>query len=118
MSDVEIFRECNLAEKLKPGDACRADKGFLIQGDLAEQGARLIIPLFVKKGKQFTDAKNRRNKAISHSQIHVERVIGRVRDFTITNSVIPLTELDFIGVMTIMCCTLTNLRDSVVRDHL
>jgi len=117
MSDVEIFRECNSVKKFKPGDTCMADKGFLIQGNLAKRGARLIIPPYVKKGKQFTDAKNRRNEAIAHSRIHVERVIGRVRDFTITNSVIPLTQVDLIGPMVVVCCALTNLKDSVVRAH-
>ena len=117
MSDVELFRECKLAEKFRPGDACMADKGFLVRGDLAERGARLILPPFVKKGKQFTDAKNRSNKAIAHCRIHVERVIGRVRDYMIMNSVIPLTQLDLISPMVIVCCALTNLKKSVVRDH-
>jgi hypothetical protein len=117
MSDVQIFRACNLADKFKAGEACMADKGFLIKGDLAERGVRLIIPPFVRKGKQFTNAKNKQNKAIAHSRIHVERVIGRVRDYMVLNSVIPLNQLDLIGPMAIVCCALTNLKESVVREH-
>jgi len=51
-------------------------KGFRIEGDLVERGVRLVIPTFVKKGKQFTDEQNTKNKSVAHSRIHVERVTG------------------------------------------
>lgn len=52
------------------------DKGFPIQGLLLDSGARLVIPPFTKKGKQFTKKKAALTKVVANARIHVERVIG------------------------------------------
>ena len=117
MSDVEMFRELECAKKFKPGDACMVDKGFKLEADLLDRSTRLIIPPFVKKGKQFSDKKNIKNKKIAHARIHVERVIGRVRDYQILNSVVPIIQKDLMGHAAVVCCAVTNLKESVVREH-
>ena len=116
-SDVKLFNDSGLVKKFHPGEACMADKGFRIQGTLLEHGVRLIIPPFTKKQKQFTKAKNNLNKSVAHSRIHVERVIGRVRDYEILNAIVPITQKDLIGPAAVVCCALTNLKASVVRPH-
>ena len=117
MSDKEMVIQCKIPEKFSPGDKCMADKGFRIAGELLERGVELILPPFVKGGKPFTEKENIENKAITHARIHVERVIGRVRDYAYLNGVVPLTQLDLIGPAATVCCALTNIKPSVVPNN-
>jgi regulator of replication initiation timing len=117
MSDIELVRQTNLISKFKPGEACMADKGFRMEGEFLQHGVRLIVPPFVKQGKQFTEENNVKNKLIAHARIHVERVIGRVRDYQILNSVVPISRLDLIGPAASICCCLTNMKEPVIRTN-
>lgn len=114
MSDKEIVLRSELLDKFSPGDKCLADKGFRLHGEFMERGVELITPPFVKGGKPFTQEENALNKAITHARIHVERVIGRVRDYEYLNGTIPITQLDIVGPAALVCCALTNLKPSVV----
>ncbi|XP_038059230.1 uncharacterized protein LOC119730420 [Patiria miniata] len=114
MSDKEIVIACNLPQKFSPGDKCMVDKGFHIKGELLEYGVELIHPPFVHRGQPFTEEKNRLSKQIAHARIHIERVIGRLRDYKYLSSEIPVSQLDLIGPAARVCCALTNLKSSVV----
>ena len=114
MSDKEIVLGSGLLDKFSPGDKCLADKGFRLQGEFMERGVELITPPFVQGGKPFTEEENKLNKAITHARIHVERVIGRVRDYEYLNGTIPITHFDIVGPAVLVCCALTNLKPSVV----
>ena len=114
MSDKELVLTCDLPAKFSLGDKCMADKGFRVKGELLEHGVELVIPPFVKKGQPFTEKENKSNKEITHARIHVERVIGRLRDYKYLSGVIPITQLDLIGPAATVCCALTNLKGSVV----
>lgn len=50
-----------------------ADKGFLIQAQLAAKGARLVIPNFLSSKNQFSKSETEQNKKVSSLRIHVER---------------------------------------------
>ena len=116
MSDKELVNLSGILDKFSPGDICMADKGFKICGELLERGVKLVLPPFVKGGKPFTAEENECNKAITHARIHVERVIGRVRDYAYLNCTVPLTQMDLIGPAAEVCCALTNLKTSVVPN--
>ena len=62
MSDPTIFDKSRLAEKFTGGDICMADKGFRIQHFLLNHGAELVMPPFTRKGKQFTNRKNKKTQ--------------------------------------------------------
>ena len=50
ISDKEIIRQSGFLDKLQPGDAIMADKGFNIQDLLALRETRLIAPPIMRKG--------------------------------------------------------------------
>jgi len=114
MSDTEIFDQSNIVQKCKAGEAIMADKGFRVERSCLQKGVRLIIPKFVKKGKQFTEEKNEHNKHITNARIHIERVIGRLRDYHILTGILPSSQLDLIEPACVVCCALTNIKASVV----
>ena len=78
---------------------------------------QLIIPEFAKKNVQFTETKNINNAEISNARIHVERVIGRLKDFKIMQGPIPLILNDLVDKMFIFCGCLVNLSGVLVPLH-
>ena len=70
-------------------DAILADRGFYIADDLAIRGAKLEIPSFTKGKKQMEVEKFRQ---ISCVRIHVERVIGLLRNkYRIIQGTLPIS---------------------------
>ncbi|GFQ91463.1 uncharacterized protein TNCT_613383 [Trichonephila clavata] len=49
ISDKELFLRSKLMDHLEPNDVVMADKGFLIEAELAKVGCKLKCPLFFKK---------------------------------------------------------------------
>ena len=114
MSDVEVVRRSSLLDKVNRGDKIMADKGFSNRDDFLMKGADLIVPEILRKDTQFTSTKNIVNAEISNARIHVERVIGRMKDFKILQGPIPLTFADIVDQIFIVCGCLVNLMGILV----
>ena len=113
VSDKVITIESGFLDFLENGDSVLADRGFLIQDELATRGAVLTIPSFTK-GKQQLSAEVARSRKIANVRIHVERVIGRLRTYKILNSTIPISQVDLLNDVMIIVSALVNLNKSVV----
>ncbi|XP_057195611.1 uncharacterized protein LOC130557658 isoform X3 [Triplophysa rosa] len=92
VSDKEITTKSGFFQLLEPNDVILADHGFLIREDLAAYGATLYIPHFTKGKKRLAAHEVDTSRRLSSLRIHVERVIGRWKQFKILTSVIPLTQ--------------------------
>ena len=122
VSDKHLTENCGLLNKLLPGDIVLADRGFDITESVGLCCAEVKIPAFTKGKKQLSPLELESTRKIAHSRIHVERVIGLVRNkYTILQSAIPIDYLHCqsenvptIDKITSVCCALTNLCDSVV----
>uniref|UniRef100_A0A8C4HYR8 DDE Tnp4 domain-containing protein n=1 Tax=Dicentrarchus labrax TaxID=13489 RepID=A0A8C4HYR8_DICLA len=95
VSDKQIIKESGFLELLEPMDEVLADRGFLIRDELAA--------IEVDTSRQ-----------LSRVRIHVERVIGRRTNFKILQTVIPVSQVDMLDDVVIVCAALTNLCKSVV----
>ena len=69
-------------------------RGFNIQELLLPYRVNLAIHPFLKKKKQFSLEEDARTKQVANARIHIERVIGRVQDFDILKSELPLDMFD------------------------
>jgi len=92
-----------------------ADKGFTIGDLLAKKGAFLQIPPFLANKQQFTSTEVELTKTIARVRIHVERAIGRVKQFHILDPVIPISLNSSISSIFRVCCFLSNLHPPLVR---
>jgi len=101
-----------------------ADRGFDIADTVGTVQARLHIPAFTKWKSQLTATEVKETHSIVNVQIHIERVIGCVRQkFTILQSTILITFFyykerrrhPFIDRIVRVCCALTNVCDSVLH---
>ena len=99
--DQEITRCSDLVE---PGNAVMADKG--ISYELLIRGCYLNIPPFVRGG-HMSKSNVIRTRKIASLRIHVERAIGRIKQYRILSSVIPLSIASFVDNIWFVCCTLT-----------
>ena len=122
VTDKHITKNCGLLTKLLPGDIFLADRGFDIRESIGLMCAEVKIPAFTRGKKQLSPLDLEATRKIAHNRIHVERVIGLVRNkYTILQSTLPIDYLHSssdtvptIDKITTVCCSLSNLCDSVV----
>ena len=84
------------------------DKGFLINDLLSPINVALVIPPFLSQRGQFTKEEVTTTQKIARLRIHIERAIGRIKQYHIFNGIIPLTLLGTINQLWYVCAMLTN----------
>ncbi|XP_069109721.1 uncharacterized protein [Argopecten irradians] len=90
VSDKEITKKCGLLEMLEAGDNVMADRGFEIT-DILPSGTTLNIPPFKGSSGQLTSEEVEKTMNIASVRIHVERAIGRIKNYHILDGVLPLS---------------------------
>ena len=90
-SDKYLTENTKFLNNLLPGDVVLADRGFDIAESVGFYCAEIKIPAFTKGKKQLSGADFESARRIASVWIHVERVIGLVRNkYTILQSILPL----------------------------
>ena len=123
--DKKITENCNIMDNLLPGDIVLADRGFTVSDVVALNHGTLKIPDFTRGKKQLHPREVENTRKIASVRIHVERVIGLVRNrFRIMNGPVPLSILklsyedkNFFDYIVRVACILTNLSNSIVPLH-
>jgi hypothetical protein len=121
-SDKFITEDCGILNALLPGDIVLADRGFNIAESVGLMCAEVKIPAFTRGKKQLSALEVENTRSIAHVRIHVERVIGLVRNkYTILQDKLPIDflinesgSIPTIDKIAAVCCSLTNFCDSVV----
>ena len=123
MSDKHLTENCGLLSNLQPGDQVLADRGFTVGDSVGVYCADIKVPPFTKGKKQLSRLEVDRARQLSRVRIHVERVIGVLRQkYTILQSILPInmimcddtTETSMIDKIVVICCALCNFCDPVV----
>ena len=114
ISDKKLVEQSGLLDKLEVGDEIMADKGFDIQDLLAPIGVKLNIPPFLSSNSQFSSEEVMHTKKIAKLRIHVERAIGRIKEFRILRSPICATMWDSINEIIYVCAMLCNFSPPLV----
>ncbi len=117
MSDKRLVKESGILSKFQPGDTVLADRGFNIQELLLPYQVHLAIPPFLKKKKQFSLQDDARTKQVANARIHIERVIGRLKDFDILTFELPLDMFDLFDHMAVVICAIVNLQEPIIPLH-
>jgi len=120
-SDKWITENCGILKKLLPGDLVLADRGFDIAESVGICCAQINIPAFTKGKSQLSPVDIETTRKIASVRIHVERVIGLVRNkYTMLQSRLPVdyllsdNELPVIDKIAVVACALSNMCPSVV----
>ncbi|XP_049526078.1 uncharacterized protein LOC125946606 [Dermacentor silvarum] len=121
-SDKLITEDSGVLQLLDRGDIVLADRGFLIAESVGMCCATLAIPAFTKGKRQLSSREVEQTREIANVRIHVERVIGMVRNkYTILKGTLPVEVLRKnnnhecpIDKIVRVCCALTNLCNTIV----
>jgi hypothetical protein len=120
-SDKYLTEQSGLLDNLIPGDLVLADRGFTIHDSVGLHCAEVKVPLFTKKKKQLSHREVDMSREISHVRIHVERVIGMIKQkYKILQGILPITTLKdskgntLIDEIVVTCCALCNICVSIV----
>ena len=107
ISDKKLVEVCGILEKLECGDDIMAEKGFQIQDLLAPLGVCLNNPPFLNSKVHMPVNDVLLTRKIANLRIHVERAIGRVKDYRILQHTVSATMWDSINEVIDVCCMLT-----------
>ena len=123
VSDKYLTENCGLLDHLQPGDQILADRGFTVQDTVGVYFAEIKIPPFTKGKKQLSGLEIDKARQLSCARIHVERVIGVLRQkYTILQSTLSIktimcdkeTNTSLIDKIVVVCSALCNFCESVV----
>ena len=103
ISDRELTERSGL---LEPGDSVMADRGFTIADLLDVKGVALNIPP-MKVSDQFTQRELTTTRRIATLRIHVERAIGRIKNFKLLSD-IPNSMTRIADQIFFVCTMLSN----------
>lgn len=91
ISDKCITQNSTFLQKLCPGDIIMADRGFLTYLFVGLFQATVKLPAFTRDKDQLDPVDLEETRSIAHVRIHVERVIGVVRQkYRILKGPIPM----------------------------
>ncbi|KAE8743715.1 hypothetical protein FOCC_FOCC009666 [Frankliniella occidentalis] len=115
ITDQEIVMQCGFLDILEKGDAIMADRGFLLEEEMAKRGVKLIKPPNMtrkqknnERRKRFTASEEVQTKSIAGVRIYVEHVIGKVRNYQILDNKVELLYLPLLPDMIFVASCLFN----------
>lgn len=97
----------------------KISEGFLLHGDtfLADKGftatellkpVNISIPVFKINNVQFSPNEVHHTQKIARERVHVERAIGRIKNYKILGSEVALAQLGTFNQIWTVCCLLSN----------
>ena len=123
VSDKYITENSGFLNNLLPGDLILADRGFDISESVGLMCAEVNIPAFMNGKKQLSMKEVINTRKIANVRIHVERVIGCIRQrFSILGGPIPTDfirtsacgKMALIDKIVLVCCAINNICGTVV----
>ena len=91
-----------------------ADRGFTIKGVLKELNIELNLPPFMDGRKQLPAQEVLEGRQIASLRIHVERAIGRMKNFTILKGTLPISLARLTNHFVCVCAFLSNFQPALV----
>ena len=116
ITDVQLTSSSGFLEILKdkPGISIMADRGFTIKDILKEINIELNLPPFMEGRPQLPPMQVQEGRKIASLRIHVERAIGRIKNYTILKGNIPVSMARIINQIVYVCAFLSNFHTALV----
>ena len=90
-----------------------ADRGFTIKESLARLNIHLNLPPFMEGRSQLPPEDVQHGRSIASLRIHVERAIGRMKQFKILTNVFPLKMARIANQIVTACAYLCKLSSCI-----
>lgn len=115
ISDKEIVRKSGLLELLHKQDLILADRGFNIADLCNKIGCSVLIPPFLKGRARLTNHEVRETRDIAAARIHVERFIGRMKEFRILQKTVTKTMLPMLSQIVFVIAMMVNFQSPLLE---
>ena len=115
ISDNEIVRKSVFLDYIGSDHVVLADRGFLIEKELAEKGAKLIIPPFLKGRDSFSLQENKDTKVIGKARVHIERFNQRLKQFKFLSNIVSLKDFCMLSQAVFVCACLCNFKHPLAK---
>jgi hypothetical protein len=113
---LDLLKQLKTAGYVHDGDAIMADKGFLIEEDLAEIGIQLNIPPFASSASQMSPGDLERTQTIAQHRVHIERLISSIKTFKLVSGTVPLTLISSIDKLWTVASLLTLCQNPIIKE--
>lgn len=116
ITDTCSLETSDFSKCLQPNMTVMADRGFkYVDVYLQKMGVLLVRPASVESAAKLSKAKTKENKQIDSLRIHVERVIGRLREFNMLKPHACLNPclVEVLDDIVTIACALINIQDSL-----
>ncbi|XP_046383514.1 uncharacterized protein LOC124154497 [Ischnura elegans] len=117
-SDEAITMDCGFLDTLEQGSIIMADRGFKnLERLVTAKGSSLVRPPSVSAGQKMSEHDAKMSKTVASLRIHVERAIGRIRDFSILKPsyVMDHNLVSYADHMITIACALVNIQSPLVK---
>ena len=110
ISDPALTRSCGFFQQLEgmPGVSIMADRGFTIKESLSRLNIELNLPPFMEGRGQLPPEEMQQGRSIASLRIHVERAIGRMKQYKMLAGVFPLKMARIANQIVTVCAYLSN----------
>lgn len=115
-SDKFITSDSGLYDLCEFGDAIMVDKGFAIEDECQQYLLTMIRPPFMRQKGKFTRAEAVQCAKIARARVHVERVIQRIREYSMLRNKLQWRLTPYIDDVLMIVCALVNLSPPVLAD--
>ena len=102
-----------LMELMEDGDQIMSDRGFAL--DAKHSHLTLIYPPFLERKSQLSPEKVIKTRIIARHRIHVERCMGRIKNYKLLNGVIPLKSIYLLNFWFYICTFFTIFDEPLVK---
>lgn len=119
ISDKALVEQSNFLDILQPNAVVLADRGFKeIEALLNSRGFKLLRPPSVYSGTKQSLAETIQSKVIASLRVHVERVIRRIREFSLLkqHSVVNYKYVPYLDEVVVIACGLINLQGEIIKS--
>ncbi|CAF2969402.1 unnamed protein product [Rotaria sp. Silwood2] len=103
----------SLIELLEAGDTIMSDRGFAL--DHQHSHLNLVHPPFLQDKSQLPLTKVIETRVIARHRIHVERCMGRIKNYKLLNGIIPIKSIYLANFWFYICTFLTIFDEPLVK---
>ena len=114
-TDRFITEDSEVFTKFTPGFMVLFDKGFNVQNLFLCCQVTCVLPPFVQGKRQFTRSEVYHGKCIARARIHIERVMGILKEFRLLDHKLPLSMVDLCDHILNIAGSIMNLQPPLVK---
>ena len=114
-SDRFITESSGVVNKFTPNFSVLFDKGFNVQDLFLSRQVKCCLPPFVRQKRQFTRSEVYHGKRIARARIHIERVMGRLKEFKMLEHKLPINMIEMSDHVWTIAGAILNMQPPLVK---